>query len=80
MNVLVNRWLGDGFESDVKCVCCGKLATTVQLPVFDPDTPSLDLVNVCGACLTEALNTLSKVLLEHSTLTVVDLASPERWR
>lgn len=74
MNVLVNRWHADRFEQPhVRCSCCGKQATVVQLPLYDRELPVVDLANICAACLSDALSAISAAVLLHGSFTVIDL-------
>lgn len=61
MNVVINRWTGDGFELP-NCVCwvCDKPATVVNVP----DWTGALLARICGSCLEEARKAMADAVLK----------------
>mgnify|MGYP000004232971 CR=1 FL=1 len=57
MRVILNTWLGDGFENNNCCDLCGRLATTVELETLT------DSLKVCKSCLTNAEREIDKAFL-----------------
>ncbi|MFP3867680.1 MAG: hypothetical protein ACLFUU_05910 [Desulfobacteraceae bacterium] len=57
MRVILNTWLGDGFENNNCCDLCGRLATTVELAASD------NTINACKNCLIEAIGGIDQAIL-----------------
>jgi hypothetical protein len=59
--VIVNPWLGEGFKYP-QCTCwaCGKPATVAEIA----DPGGALLVRLCGTCLHEAQQAISRAILD----------------